>query len=106
MMKHGVDLRGLQSQMVLAYMIAVACYARHGYPCTITSASDSKHGPNSLHYKGKALDLRTRNVPEELRQGLRDEIANALGPQFDVVLESDHMHMEFDPKEERRGDAD
>lgn len=106
MIKHSVDLRGLQPQMALAYVIAAAYYAKHDYICTITSASDSKHGPNSLHYKGKALDLRTRNVPEELRQGLRDEIANALGPQFDVVLESDHMHMEFDPKEERRGDAD
>ena len=106
MMKHSVDLRGLQPQMALAYTIAAACYAKHGHTCVITSASDSKHGPNSLHYCGKALDIRTRDLQGLVKVTLRDEIADALGPQFDVVLESDHIHMEFDPKEERRGDAD
>lgn len=99
MIKQGVDLRGLQPQMVLAYILIQGVYARHGYPCVITSCSDSKHGPNSLHYKGLALDLRTRDVLPETMGVMVLEIKQVLGPQFDVVLEKDHLHVEWDPKE-------
>ena len=102
MIKSSVDLRGLQPQMCIAYLIASRCYEKHGYTCVITSASDSKHGPNSLHYCGKALDIRTRHLPSPSKQLLRDQIAEALGPQFDVVLEADHIHMEFDVKEKQK----
>lgn len=99
MIKQSVDLRGLAPQMVLAYYIASSIYERQGKTCWITSANDSKHGPNSLHYKGKALDLRTRNLRPEQVHPIYTELKAALGPQFDVVLETDHIHVEFDPKE-------
>jgi hypothetical protein len=100
MLKPGVDIRGLHSQMVLAYSVACAVYARYGVSqCVITSASDGKHGPNSLHYKGKALDLRTSNVPTAILHLVHRGLKDSLGAQFDVVLESDHIHVEFDPKE-------
>ena len=94
--KNGVDLRGLSPQMAIAYTIACRCYGQ--YDCVITSASDGKHGPNSLHYKGQALDLRTRHLPEPAVQGIIDRLKTALGGQFDVVRESDHAHIEFQPK--------
>ena len=97
MIKHGVDLRGLSPQMAIAYTIACRCYGQ--YDCVITSASDGKHGPNSLHYKGQALDLRTRHINGQGLQLVVDKLKEALGSQFDVVLESDHIHVEFDPKD-------
>jgi hypothetical protein len=96
MIKSGVDLRGLSPQMAIAYTIATKCYGQ--YDCVITSANDSKHGPNSLHYMGQALDLRTNNLPPQAVQSIVDRLKEALGAQFDVVLESDHIHIEFDPK--------
>ena len=96
MIKNGVDLRGLSPQMALAYTIACKCYGQ--YDCVITSANDSKHGPNSLHYKGQALDLRTRHLPEPAVQGIIDKLKVSLGEQFDVVLEADHFHLEYQPK--------
>lgn len=97
MIKSGVDLRGLSSQMAIAYTIACRCYGQ--YDCVITSANDSKHGPNSLHYKGQALDLRTRHINGQGLQLVVDKLKEALGSQFDVVLESDHLHLEWQPKD-------
>ena len=97
MIKSGVDLRGLTPQMAIAYTIACRCYGQ--YDCVITSASDGKHGPNSLHYNGQALDLRTRHINGQGLQLVVDKLKEALGSQFDVVLESDHIHLEYDPKD-------
>ena len=97
MIKHGVDLRGLSPQMAIAYTIACRCYEQ--YDCVITSASDGKHGPNSLHYKGQALDLRTRHLNGQGLQAVYHKLKESLGEQFDVVLESDHIHVEWDPKD-------
>ena len=96
MIKNGVDLRGLTPQMAIAYTIATKCYGQ--YDCVITSANDSKHGPNSLHYKGCALDLRTRHINGQGLQLVVDKLKEALGEQFDVVLEADHIHLEYQPK--------
>ena len=104
MIKNGVDLRGLQPQMAIAYTIACKVYGQ--YACVITSGSDSKHGPNSLHYVGKALDLRTNNLPSPAVQSIVDKLKEALGAQFDVCLEDTHIHVEFDPKEKWVDPAD
>ena len=100
MIKSGVDLRGLTPQMAIAYTIASNIYRQHcNVVCVITSASDGKHGEHSLHYKGKALDLRTFNIPTSAISLVVSTLRQNLGEQFDVVLESDHIHIEFDPKE-------
>lgn len=103
MIKPGVDLRGLCPQMVLAYMIAMQVYTeKAGVPCVITSGSDGKHVPNSLHYKGKALDFRTNNLRPEQVHPVFLALKEALGAQYDTVLESDHVHCEYDPKESEK----
>ena len=100
MIKPGVDLRGLVPQMVLAYCIAQAIYQdQAGVSCVITSGGDGTHGPNSLHYKGKALDLRTNNLRPDQVHPVYVALKAALGAQYDVVLEATHVHCEFDPKE-------
>ena len=101
MIKPGVDLRNLVPQMALAYTIAHACYARiaPGVDCVITSASDGVHMLNSLHYGGKALDLRTRTLTPTQATQLLHAIQDALGSQFDVLLEETHLHLEWDVKD-------
>ena len=96
--KSGVRLDLLCPQMVLAASVVDAVYAKHDViDCVITSGSDGVHSPGSYNGKGGALDFRTRNVPTTLRNAVAQEIGVSLGDNFDVVLERDHLHVEYDP---------
>ena len=65
----------------------------------ITSGKDGHHMEGSLHYQGKAVDLRIWNIWDSLIARLRKE----LGPDFDVVLEKDHIHIELDKHDKKIG---
>lgn len=64
----------------------------------ITSGRDGRHSPKSLHYEGKAKDYRTRYLARTSQITFRNRVKEILGRDYDVVLESDHLHVEFDPK--------
>ena len=91
-------VRGLQPEMILAIMVANDVYAQYDIICVITEGTGAKHRRGSLHYVGLAIDLRTRNIPPNLREPVAQQIRVALGEEYDVVLESDHIHIEFQPK--------
>jgi len=99
--KPGVDLSGIRSELVLALGVASAVYTTFGKNLTITSARDSKHKAGSKHYVGLAADLRTSaaGIDAVTAGRIQAELKEALGAQFDVVVEGDHIHLEFDPKE-------
>lgn len=69
-----------------------------GLELFITSAADGVHMPGSRHYTGEAIDLRIRSVDADKRVVLRAALQSVLGSLFDVVLEVDHIHIEFDPR--------
>jgi len=70
--------------------------APDGYEMTITSACDGEHKVNSSHYRGKAFDIRTRDFPEDkLLNVWANRIRAALGTCYFVLLETDHLHMQF-----------
>lgn len=95
--KHGVSVGELTPQACLAACITATVLARYGYGFVLTSGREGKHIPGSLHAKGKAFDFRSREIHEGEREDLFTEIREALGPEFDVVVEKDHVHVEWDP---------
>ena len=99
--KPGVRLDDLSPQMVAAMLVVDAIYAKHDVTdCVITSGSDGTHSATSLHYRGgRALDFRTRTIPLLHRNAVAQEIGVSLGENYDVVLERDHLHCEYDPKD-------
>lgn len=96
--KEGVNLAGLRPEMNIVITVADHIYRTYKQELVITSAVDGKHGKASLHYIGLALDFRTRYFDRLVADKVRNEIATRLGAQYDVILEKDHLHVEFQPK--------
>ena len=84
--------------MALACTIIDSVFDRHGKEFTITSAIDGKHSRASKHYSGAAIDARTRHLLTSEADKITIDIKASLGADFDVVLETDHLHIEYDPK--------
>lgn len=98
-LKPGVDIGGVAPEMVFGGMIVASVYEAFGYrPCRVTSGRDGEHKKGSLHYVGRALDFGFWNVPQSERANFAAAIRAALGEDFDVVMEENHYHVEFDPK--------
>jgi hypothetical protein len=94
--KTGVVIKKLSAEMIRGLTIVEAVFAARGVECVITSGAEGEHMAGSLHPKGRALDLRSRDIKSPL--ATVKELKRQLGPSFDVILESDHIHMEYDPK--------
>jgi len=98
-LKPEVKLTRLSSQALLAMLVAERVYKSLQLDFVVTSVNDGKHMPGSKHYQGDAFDCRTRHLNAEQQNLVVSDIRAKLPPsQFDVVLESDHIHIEFDPK--------
>lgn len=98
--KPGVILEGLHPW--LAYAAQVFDYAHRlaGFgEATITGGLESapERVSSTLHPHGMALDFRLWAVPASSRLAFRDLLRYWLGPAFDVVLESNHYHIELSP---------
>ena len=96
-LKDGVSLYGLHPKMQVANGIAAVVYQLEGQELVVTAGLDGKHGDNSLHYKGRACDYRIWYFSEAQVKTVTEELARRLGDDYDVVLESDHIHCEYDP---------
>ena len=98
--KKGVRLCGISPEMMMAHTVIASVFDKHETSAVVTSALDGVHSRASKHYSGMALDYRIRHITKMgLAKTIADEIRNGLPDDFDVCLESDHIHVEFDPKE-------
>lgn len=79
----------------MALLIADGVYERNGENMTVTSLLDGEHMRASLHYVGAAGDL---GLPMQGVDHMIFDLRTALGENYDVVLEPDHIHVEYQPK--------
>ena len=97
-LKDGVNVIGLRPEMLLATIAADRIWTAAGQTLVITSALDGKHSFSSLHYAGCALDFRTHYFTQTEAESAVRSLKEAMGKQYDVILEKDHCHVEFQPK--------
>ena len=100
-MKIKADVSTANVTPAIWYAVGVleALYYKHGQSLVVTSLTDGKHSESSLHYVGKAVDVRTKDVNHFTLDQIVAEVKQLMRPLgFDVVQEADHLHVEFDPK--------
>lgn len=99
--KDGVSIRGVRPEIILLLAIAADVYGEHGADeCVVTSCTDGSHSKGSLHYVGLAVDLRIwpwQDNADALRDVVSD-LQHRLGTEYDVVLETSHIHIEYQPE--------
>lgn len=94
--KDGVRQRGAQTTIVLAIYATDRVYSDFGERLVVTSITDALHMKDSLHHCGDAFDCR---LPQNADPShVADAIRDALGGNYDVVLEETHIHIEYDPR--------
>ena len=94
-LKTGVSISGIQPEIVLAFVVAQAVFARYKQILVVTSVMDGEHMKGSLHYVGAAIDLL---IPVDNGGAIHTALIAQLGDNYDVIDETDHFHIEFQPK--------
>ena len=97
--KAGVNMNGIQLVMRQVLVEAEKIWNDYGVALVITSCVDGTHSAGSYHYYGLAVDFRTRSFDSTAAVKLAAErLRRALGINYDVVIEKNHLHVEYDPK--------
>lgn len=74
---------------------------------TVTSVNDGVHKVGSLHYAGKAVDIRSK-IYDRLKLGkVVERFKGLYDSDFDLIWESqgkdnEHLHLEYDPGNRNR----
>lgn len=98
MLKNDTVRPGNDIGLLIAILTAYHVYQTYDIDFVITSLTDGTHSPNSLHYAGRAVDIRTKNIPESVgAYTIVKEIQDRLNKHYDVILENTHIHIEFQP---------
>lgn len=108
--KSEVQLNGATHWLFEGLARAAQALGTYG-PVTVTSVLDGKHKQGSLHFEGRAADLRSKHIPLGTLDTALAHLKASLGPDWDAILEHvgdrgpsgrEHFHIEFDPKGTRR----
>lgn len=97
-LKVGVKIEGLKMEIIMILPIVNDIIRWTGEEMVITSGLEGLHMQGSLHYVGRAIDIRLPFKENNKNEWVVSVIQVALGKDFDVILENDHIHIEFDPE--------
>jgi len=95
--KKTANIQGLDIRIRPALISADRIWKEYGQELVIVSGLDSTHSAGSLHYYGLAVDFRTRYFTKIKHRFIARDLKNSLPGNFDVILEKDHIHVEYDP---------
>ena len=97
LVKFGVDISRLERNTRRSLRTVESIHLEYEIEAVITSTYEGNHGVGSLHYANQAYDLR-RSPTQSDHTVIVDILKSRLGINFDIVDESNHIHIEYDPK--------
>ncbi|MBA7494469.1 hypothetical protein ES702_05045 [subsurface metagenome] len=95
LIKAGVDISRLNREIRRALQITYHLLAIQNFSFIVTSTYEGNHSSGSLYYTNDAFDFTTTFT--DVKKLFKD-LRFSLGPDFNVVDEVDHIHVEYDPK--------
>lgn len=96
--KDGVSVDGIKKETIALIVILNTYFElRIGKELVVTSCTDGKHMKGSKHYSGYAIDIRTRHLSVCEINNLLAWFKSHHDNEFDMVVEKDHIHVEYDP---------
>lgn len=90
-----VDTSKLRKEIRQALFACEMLWTRFGMEFELYHTFDGKHMEGSLHFKNRAFD---GSLPTQSEAECIEALRVFLGPEYDVVVEVDHLHAEWDPK--------
>ncbi len=102
--KQGVSVVGVTKECITGMCVVDGVInSLQGLGLVITSVTDGIHMYTSKHKEGNAFDIRTwtvggKQMTNGAKNHLRYMLMQALGEDWDVVVESTHIHIEYDKK--------
>jgi len=93
-----VKFDGVTANCLYGMYVVHCLFDQLHYEMVITSCCDGIHKAGSKHYSGNAFDLRFWQIAESQRTNVCAKLRLVLKGDYDVVLEKDHIHVEYDPK--------
>lgn len=96
--KTGVSVAKCKGVMFHAAIVAEQVFRHFGYAEAIITGGDEDGHRTRKHPDGEALDFRIWYLAKESVVAIADEIRRRLPEDYDVVVEADHIHVEWDPK--------
>jgi len=99
-LKLGARATGIKPEIVCVIPIIIEVLRNHNHPFLITALTDGQHMMGSMHHLGLAVDVdfQQRRFSPETGEIIANDLEVALGPDYDVVFEKHHFHIEYDPK--------
>ena len=100
-LKPGVNFN-ISQKMLEILPIVNSIYAEYNTEVVITSCMGGHHMKGSKHYHNPsdAIDIRTRNLDNQKEKEIvAREIQEAIGNDYFVLLEVDHIHIQFNKQD-------
>jgi hypothetical protein len=95
LIKAGVDISRLKPPIRKKLSQVYAMYKVLGEHMIITCTYDGNHSAGSLHYADLGIDLA---YPLKMSEEFKDALEIVFGPDYDIVYEQSHIHIEYDPR--------
>ena len=95
LIKAGVDISRLKPPIRKKLSKVHTVYRLIGEHMIVTSTYEGNHSSGSLHYAHLAIDL---SYPLNMSEEFKDDLKIVFGPDYDIVFEESHIHIEYDPK--------
>jgi hypothetical protein len=96
--KDGARTEGLKPPIVEAMLLLCVLFHEYEVDFVLTEGTGGRHKEGSLHGRGYAIDVRSRDFPQWQQPLVLDHIHKTLGFDYDAIQEIDHFHVEYDPE--------